>query len=406
MKLLERLKKNNAYKEWVTIGLLGIKPITDMFYAARWLDTILLAGLMIIAVLYLDKNIFKQCKENRIVVVWLVLLILSLILSIKGTYWIGWIKLMSIFPVYVVGLYFSKQYTGRLLKVLQLSYAIVLAVNLILLITGNGYQTWAQDAQTFTGLYYFKTDLAVAMAQVLLFALASYSFRWPQWGMAILAIVIALLTNSRIFFAIIILLVLVCGFWGHLYGKKLHFGKIAGFVVGILILSVFLITGLASLPFFKERNFISFTTEGSLWDMMVYNLMSRNIIWRDMLEGYSQGNFGHILFGNGIASYMPWYDAHSLYVSTIYKFGIVGCVALVYLCVWAWITLRDKADRRLYFLNIGFWIIFLVAGISYTTAESTQYTWLMAFFMAAVASRQKQESIDQNDETRESINCS
>ncbi len=371
-------------KEHVAIGLLGIKPIADMFYAARWLDAILLAGLMILAVLYLDKSIFKQCRDNKIVVAWLALLILSLLLSIGGTYWIGWIKLMSIFPVYIVGLYFSKQYMDRLLKVLQISFAIVLVVNLILLITGKGYQTWAYEAQTFTGFYYFKTDLAVAMAQVLLLALASYPLRWPQWGMAILALVIALLTNSRIFFAIIILIVSVCGFWGHFYGKKLNFGKIAGIVVGIIILSVLLLMGMASLPFFKERHFISFTIDGSLWDMMIYNLMYRNVIWKDMLEGYIQGDFWHILFGNGIAAYMPWYDAHSLYVSTIYKFGIIGGIALIVLCVWAWKLLKERADRQMYFLNIGFWIMLLIAGISYTTAESTQYTWLMAFFMGVV----------------------
>ncbi len=390
----------------IVIVLISCKPIADMFYTARWLDGIMLVGIILLACISVQKKDIQKIHEHRGPVICFLICCLSLLMSNIGTYWIAWIKLMSIFPVYVVGVCFSQEKISKLIRGLQIIYSIVLLINVVMIVAGDGYQVWAKGAETFSGMYFFKTDLAVAMAQVILLAMASYPMRWQHYLMAFLAVTLALLSNSRIFFAVIILLVLICGIWAHLKGTKLQFAKVVFTVCIILVLSVGLLVGIASIPFFRERNFISFTAEGSLWEMMVYNLMFRNIIWKDMLEGYLSGDIWHIVLGNGISSQMPWYDAHSLYVSAIYKFGIVGCVALVYLCVWAWTTLRDKADRRLYFLNIGFWIFFLIAGISYTTAASTQYTWLMAFFIAVVASRQKQESIDQNDETRESINCS
>ncbi len=93
---------------------------------------------------------------------------------------------------------------------------------------------------------------------------------------------------------------------------------------------------------------------------------------------------------------MTW-EAHSLYVATIYKFGVIGVIAFIALVVWAWKLLRDRADKRIYFINIGLWIIFLIAGISYTTAESTQYTWLLAFFMGVANNGQLKEPIEREN---------
>ncbi len=302
---MENSNKKNIWileKEWLVIGLMGLKPIVDMAYAARWMDGILLFGMILLAVRLLKKEDFEQYRQNIVPLIWFILLLISLLMSMNETYWIGWIKLASIFPVYFVALHFKEEYLDKLLWVLQISYLIVLAVNIILLITGSGFQTWAYEAQTFTGPYYFKTDLAVAMAQVLLIATMRYPMKGLQWGMGILAIIIALLTNSRIFFAIILLLVAICGVWAHKSGKKLKFGIIVAVVGLLIVLSVLLITALALIPFFKEKNFISFTIQGSLWDMMLYNLMYRNVIWRDLIIDYLQGDFWHILLGKGVLS--------------------------------------------------------------------------------------------------------
>lgn len=387
--MIQDSKKKIEIHIWiVALFIIILKPIVDMFYAVRALDAVLLcASIALIGFSAIGQGI-RIGKQDIIPGLWLLCLAGSLCITRSNTDWIVLIKILSVFPVYYMGkLVKQSQFVGQI-RWAQRCYGIVLFSNILVLVLGFGYQVWAQGAKTFSGVYYFKTDLALAMAQVLLFMLSSEKISWKQFTLCVLAGILILLSNSRIYFAIALLIVGVCGVWSYWKGTKLSFRSIALFSLSILLISVILLVVLAQIPFFKNRNFISFTTQGSIKDMMVYNLMYRNIIWADMLNYYKGQGLIHIIFGNGCSDWMPWYDAHSLYVTTIYKFGIVGVLLLVSIIIWAWRIIRDNTSGKMYFLTIGLWIIFLVAGISYTTAESTQYTWWIAFIMGMISNNE------------------
>lgn len=381
------MSNNSRFIYYCMIILIALKPIVDMFYRTRWMDGALLAGEILLAIFLCNKHRYKLDKVDVIPLIWFMLFVFSLALSGSNTDWISWIKLMSIFPVYYVGKYLPVAEDAKTIRILQWSLLAVLLCNIVALVLGVGYIEWAQQAQTFAGLYYFKTDLALAMAQVILIMLISKPLKWFYVCAAVVASCIALITNSRIYFAIIFILWVVCLGWEHWKNTKIKFSHIAVLGIVIIGLSVVLLVILAKIPFFRERNFISFTTEGSFRDMMIYNLMYRNIIWADTMDWYLKGDWIHILFGNGVSMLRPWYDAHSLYTTAIYQFGIVGVLLLLALIIWAWNIIRDRADGPIYYLNIGLWIVFLVAGVSYTTAESTQYTWVIAFLVGALSAR-------------------
>ena len=57
-------------------------------------------------------------------------------------------------------------------------------------------------ALTFSGTYYFKTDLALAMTQCLIFILFVKKLRWYNYTLAVLASVMIFLSNARISFVI------------------------------------------------------------------------------------------------------------------------------------------------------------------------------------------------------------
>ncbi len=381
--------KEKTYLNKLVMGIavlvMVLKPISDMIYTTRAFDMVLL-GLAIVAVpigMYTTK--YTVQKIDVIPLIWLALCILSLFMSGEETVWLVWGKVMSIFPIYVLGKFISSKDEVMIVRLVRISLLIVLITNLIVLFSGNGYQTWAQGARTFSGTYYFKTDLALAMSQVILLYLNDNKLRIRNYIILTVAIVLAILSNSRIYFAIILLLILVCGVWAHNVGRKLNFTKLL-ITVGIgIVLSIFLLVVLARIPFFRERNFISFTTDGTLHDMLIYNLMYRNIIWKDVLEYFYQSGAVFIFWGKGFTFDIPWYDPHNLYLTVLYKFGILGIIALIMLISWAWRNIQKYAENNRYFLNIGVWIIVLLAGLSYTTGESTQYTWLLAFFTGCIS---------------------
>ncbi len=401
--LKNQWKNKNTIEQvlvFAIILIMALKPISDMFYATHLLDIVLLAMAVLAALVSLSISKFRLSRVDIVPLLWGALCCISLLMSGENTIWFTWIKVVSVFPIYVLGKQLTKDDEKILLAVIQLSLLVVLVTNLIALLMGQGYKEWAQGAQTFAGMYYFKTDLALAMAQVILFFLISKKLTFCHYIIIIIAAVLALLTNSRIYFAIILMLIAICGVYAHKNGKKINFIKTLGTTFLIITVSIVLIIGLAKIPFFAERNFISFTTEGSVWDMLIYNLMYRNVIWRDVLEYFFQADTLHILFGKGFTIDIPWYDAHSIYVTIIYKFGIIGVFSFCAFVVWAWRVIRDNTDGLSYFLNIGLWIILLVAGVSYTTGESTQYTWLVAMFCGCANGRkQKPNNI-------EDCNCS
>lgn len=393
----------NIVLELAIMLLIALKPVVDMFYELRGLDAALLIMALVLAVLLSLRNGVKVDRLDVVPMIWMVVILLSLLVSREETMWNPVIKLLSIFPIYYLGKYVPSDQNKMAQRMIRVTLLIVLGVNALLLLFGRGYQIWAQDANTFSGMYYFKTDLALAMAQVILFILVYRSAKWYHWISCTIAVILMILTNSRIYFAVTILLVCVCGIWFRWKGTKLEFKKVSVFAVVSLLVSVGLITAIAQMPFFRNRHFISFTMQGSIKDILVYNLMFRNIIWADIMQAYLKSGWVHILFGNGCNVNMPWHDAHSLYVATVYNFGIVGIVLLILLLVWAWKLVRDKSEDDLYFLNIGLWLILLTAGISYITMESTQYTWMTAFFMGMTSCMKPYSGLEKKNRGRLSV---
>lgn len=142
-------------------GILSFKLLADMFPSIHLLDYVALAAALV-ALVVLGKDLARvrlgMC--DAIAVALLMLIALNAYQDQEGVSIA--IKMGSAFAIYFLGRASIRGF-GDVLQILTYTSAAVVAANLLLLGMGDGFQGWG-GARTFSGFYFFKTDLASAMA--------------------------------------------------------------------------------------------------------------------------------------------------------------------------------------------------------------------------------------------------
>lgn len=377
--------------------ILFLKPITDMLYQLSILDYAMTA----IAVLALVINVkkIKKLFINDYIALSIVMLLTVTLMKTNFQGVTTYIKMISAYMLYFIG----RACGGRLFKEkkhLVRAMILVLFANLITLFTRNGFQIWGH-ATTFSGLYFFKTDLALAMIYVIVTVL--YFSRMKPffvYSVCILSIVMIVLSNTRMDMLIAILVIGVYIFYirEDNTGKKLKINiKYVCIGVAVLFGGVILISNLLKLEVFRKFDYITFSVEKVFDIFSASNTSGRNVVWEHIINLFNKASFIDRLFGIDFVSdlYLT-YDSHNAYIKMMYTSGYLGLALFILFILLYLNKLNSENNRKMFYFNLSLIITFVLQSISASTVAYTQNTWILMLFLGSSINNRQPLLIETN----------
>lgn len=393
---------------WPVAILLFLKPLSDMWYQNRVIDVVLVLYAAVLWIVF--RKHFRLSKHLIIVSSGLAYFAVRCLLDGSTAGVLSGFKLASAILMLWLAMEMDTNKTSSMLDVVKVSYLIVIAVNYLYYFMGWGFQYWGSqnqtDSYTFTGPYYFKTDLAIAMIQAIIVIL--YAERVHIWDgiWVLLASWMIIISNSRIMFAALIAVLLFFALRcyavkknGELFQRTDRFVIIKMFVLCILfvVLAVGIQKGVSELSVFKDQNYYSFADAEELTsmdygneegatveDVIRYNTNFRSVIWKEHLQYMWDNGIVCRLFGHGKnLEGATWtsQDAHGLYVWVLSAGGLIGAVVFLIGLLTVVMRISRIQNVKQFYMALAFFVVFALIGISYTTLENTQTTWISFFFM-------------------------
>ena len=364
-------------------ALVFLKPIFDMFYAYQVLDYALLL-LSIVLFLMALQRIGRHVYSIDLCV----LLIMG---TLTGTFlrtasgFSVYVKMVSAYMMYFIGRGFfaGKEKCKRYLLISQI---IVICANFAWFAMGKGFVIWG-NANTFKGLYFYKTDLAIAMVQ----ALCTVLYFARGWGVRFATICatasMIVLSNSRAAIIIFLMVLLLYALykWEHITGKRLIVDTKLILGGGTAVFAMLLLTvGILSLPIFDSRDFITFDLKNLF---STSNLQGRDNVWAGILTKFNAANTFEKFFGIDFVSDV-WtslkeetFDSHNSYIKIMYSTGYVGLSLFVLFAILYIRRLNKVNDRSLSYFSLTCSAVFLLQSISQASIAFTQMTWIWMLFV-------------------------
>lgn len=370
--------------------LLAAKPIVDMFWSAQYLDYALLAYVVALLAFGLFQREVSFGVVDVFAICLCMLLCLSALAAPGGA--VVCIKMLSPFAVYFVGrLYWDCFESAKAIFLVAL--AVVVAVNVACIAVGQGYQLWG-SARTFTGVFFFKTDLACALATAFFAWLFIADRRRVTFAICAASALLVVLSNTRAYYVILLvgLLLYVSMRVGFRISPKMM--VIAG--LGMLI-ALYFLNWLFSTGVFSGLNFISFRFD-SLSDLMdSSNTQGRNVIWSYLLDRINGATLPQRLFGIDLLSDQVFvngasYGSHSLYVGLLYNVGLVGLALFVSFVSASFLCVCRLEDRRFGYFVIVLLMQLLVGGISVHVLQYTANSWICFAVLGVAVSASRANS--------------
>ncbi len=377
---------------------LFLKQLVDMFYQYQFLDygmVILAAGLFFYKV-YKDKYTFKDLNYLDITVVALAVLItIAFCRDISG-YKI-YFKILSGFLVYFLGRVYQKEIMEKGRFLATTSYIIVYA-NFAYRMVRQDFQIFL-DASRETELnlgefYYYKADMGVAMIIAVIFIYAFSEIKWLKWvTLLVICPYMVFYSGARmqqvalgiIYFFVILNQV------EKKTGKafKLDWKLFAG-IAAVMIVAVAVLTILPKIPAFRDRFGANFGFDFSQGIFSERLMHSRHAIWGGILKYFHEQPFFTKLLGIDLVS-EPLHNSaglasHCTYIRILYAAGYMGLGAFLAMIGEAVYLVSKLEDRKLFYIMLELWAMYLVNGISLAAIEFTQMSWFPMLFLGVTAS--------------------
>ncbi len=360
-----------------------LKPIADMLYQFQILDWIL-CFLCILFVL--KKKIRTLCDIDLCVLALMILFFFSYFRNWGG--WVAWIKIESSFLIYFLGRAYYRTWDSYMPSLCK-GFLIILVISLLSFLTGAGYKQWG-SVHTLTGFYFFKTDMAAALAQCFLLYSIIYSFRKKTHFILIVCFLLTLLTNARMYYFIIAFLL---GIY-YLYNREIKTGKRIKLSGRIFTLGLFLIVILLLLFNFLGETilgdeYLLFKLDSASDLMSESNTQGRSVAWANIYGYFAKQDFFTRLIGVNLvkdAELGIICESHNTYLKILFSIGYLGSVVFLMFIGYVIKYLNKLKSAKLFYLGCGFFCIYLLSGLSYTSIMSTQLTWLPMFFIGVCVS--------------------
>lgn len=357
-----------------------LKPLVDMLYVFQFLDVIL----MVFCIYCFFTPRFKITPLKTIDIVALVLMLLflfSFIRNPKG--WSQFLKIESSFLLYFLGRFYKMGFP-KLLQCLQRGFIPVLVVTVIAFLAKTGFVYWGQ-INTFKGVYYFKTDLALAMTQCFIV----YGYHRGHNNKLLRYLILAcclffiLIANARIYYLImgLVLFITACYYY-ELKNRRiivrLNF-KFWLYAAMLLVLTVLIMIWLNGI--LGGSLLLVDPTDGLYGEA---NTQGRSIVWAEIYDIFANSNLLSRFMGIDLCSDISpslGHNSHSLYLKILFSTGYVGCLFFLFFIVLILKTISSLDNRFYFYITLTFFIMFILGGVSYITIESTQATWIAMFIV-------------------------
>ena len=366
--------------------LMLIKPIIDMLWNISLLNYfIMLYAIVILVIEYRDSKIrVKNIDLFIIIALWLIAI--SFVHEMNSTTVRALLKLVSPFILYYIGRN-TKEDPSVLMHYMCNGYILAFLIDIIALILGKGFVYWGH-ALTFTGFYFFKTDIGVALLWLMFLIVFNEIWFCKRKIRALIMLsisfVMIILTNSRMTLILTLFLAVI----SFLYYREKNTGhpikvRLRLILLGIcaLIIGICLIRFLGNTAFFVNNGFIAFNFE-KLSDLYsAGNLQGRDAIWNYLMEKFNSECFFKKMFGVSLNSYisgdtyLSGLSSHNIYIGILYSFGYFGSMLFVIYIGVLIRKLNSEKNRILFYATLFSMSLLLIYGISVNTHEFTNYTW-------------------------------
>lgn len=365
------------------------KPIVDMLYQLQILDILL----TFLCIIYFFKKPISHLYDIDICVIVLgILFFFAFLRNITFGSFSVLLKIESGFLLYFLGRkYYSSQDT--ILNALKKSFFLILLISVFSYISGTGFQQWGAY-NTFTGYYYFKTDLAAALVQGFIVFSFYNTLIIKKYFLLSICVLFVFLSNARMYYFIVAIII----FFLFLYHRDIKTGKRIR-----INMMLFISCTLAIIALLYLLNYLGKTLLGDQYLLFEFenlsdltnesNTQGRSVIWLYIYEYFAKQDFftrfvGIDLISDSLASPIG-HNSHNAYLKILFSIGYLG--AIVYLLFMGFIIkyLNRTKNIKLFYITCCFLSIYFLSGISYITIESTQLTWLPMFFIGSCVSSVK-----------------
>lgn len=385
--------------------IIFLRLLSDLlwnFKAVNIITNVMLLFVLIKQLSASKQEISKQAKKPLMsLTIISILLIFSLSISINSATLIIFFKMILSFLVFLYGVTF-KDNIYKIIRKVEIIGVFSLCLFFMLSFFGFAYQSWG-GIRTFIGLYFYKTDMALAVVIFLSFILLSNSLdKKIKIFCAILSCYLIYITNARIHLLSVFLVIAF-----SLYGQNIF----VNFKKKILILTPIVILGFVGLVFILNNFSNSQSLKIDLFSKDAYgdgNLQGRNQIWEAIFRGYEEAGLTKQIIGMGLDTDTKLtegnledgssHNAHNSYVYLLIATGALGLfyfTRFLYLIFVRFFLLtkyyslpsNSSLRQRIYpilnlcFVNI---IIFLVASLTASSIMFQQQTWFLMFFSGLI----------------------
>lgn len=291
----------------------------------------------------------------------------------------------------------SMFFLGRHLHSSKNKYVYTLYIPIYLLIiysfiSGSGFQQWG-DVTTFSGGYFFKTDLALALTIFTVFLLISDVHQMFKVMFVALNFLIVFYSNARVYYVIFPLVCFVYYYREFVFANARYTLKMAASLMLLTLVFIqvfsFIIKNISSgsnLLFFDfSQGFSSVNTQG------------RNIIWENLILHYADSGIVKQMFGAGLTAdvdyaqnlyWLEGFNAHNTYLYLLVSLGALGL--FVFLC-FIYVSLKrfmkiassnvlSSFEKENLFCFLSFAIIFLISGLTNVTIIFQQVSYFFFFY--------------------------
>lgn len=281
-------------------------------------------------------------------------------------------------------------------KIAKFSIVLVL-LHLGLSFMHIGYQYWG-DVFTFSGLYFFKTDLALAMVISTVYILYFTSINTLlKYALTACAFYLIFISNARIHLLSSFLIIVFYFFRKPIVEKP---GRVL--IVGLPLLLVSFLGFLLLVQFMLPRGLLLVDLNNFYSES---NTQGRSVIWETLLSHFNQAGAASRLFGMGLTADLQInsrfgqsdevYNSHDGFLYLMISTGYAGCIAFF---VFTGLIFRrffkvaktfrfDRSKNTYIMMFLSHAAIFYISNLSNVNLIFQQQTWFFFFWAGVLYNR-------------------
>lgn len=368
--------------------LIFVRFIIDYFWEFKILNIVHTGIISIFALLcfFSQKNIsFKVIVPDILIFLFISICFFSFIRSDFGEESIiDFFKMVPLIFYYIIGRCLTKDISLKYLSYFSISAVLIL---FLCSISGIGYQYWG-SVNTFSGGYFFKTDLALAILIFLSISLAYIENSIGKLFLLMFSIIIVFLANSRISIPILFLIMFISLYPIDKLLKKFGRNSVKIFIAILSSLLVF------SFIDFSKMDMVGFDIKDPFSEN---STQGRNLIWAAILDYYNSLSIFQKIFGAGMASDLvaasvfyqdPRFEAIRAHSSYLWLLICTGWLGLIFFIAFLFSVFNfiknsiilNRYSKKNVCIFICLLSVFILMSFTVELIIRTQITYILFFF--------------------------